>query len=411
MIMHVTSAVIYNILAFAGGGGSGGGGGGGGGGSFSGSSGGSMGAGGFITLSAAAVLLAGAAAFANWKMKRNLQLKVQAAAAKDTAWNPEHVIAHATEVFMRYQEDWSNYNLQNMKTYLTPRYYQHNVLMIQALELAARRDWVKNPHPGKVSISEVDDSVDNTRDKVVVTFSGMSAEDTLLDTRTNETLYVNNNPVTQKWHFIRNGNEWLLDTIVPSTTLPVNLGVELLAKQKGMYYSADWGSLLLPREGHLFKEGSFEESDINNHCIGMINTTLVQIYNYVPSGNDSAKPYLVAQANVPKSYGRILVTHKQGGLTGMLSSMINDSDLQKIETEWPDFNKKYSVQASSAEGATSLELLNPLFMQQLEALPIPLSIEVVDNVVYLFSEGAALNQQYLSIMLDVLQKAYKEMRL
>lgn len=93
-------------------------------------------------------------------------------------------------------------------------------------------------------------------------------------------------------------------------------------------------------------------------------------------------------------------------------------DLNKLSTEWGDFNKKYDVFASNAEQATSFELLNPTFMEKLEAVPFEVNIEVVDNVVYLYADEAeskvttsAYDAQRYEVMLGLLKDAFKEMRM
>ena len=133
-------------------------------------------------------------------------------------------------------------------------------------------------------------------------------------------------------------------------------GVEQFARQQNFYYSPDWGWLLLPRKGQIFSSGKFGTSDINNHCIGLYNHVLVQIYTYLPNPQKLTNQYLVAQAQLPKSYGDIVVRRKKFGQWG------GKSGLQEVKTEWTDFNKKFEVLASTAEGPTSLELLHPVFM-------------------------------------------------
>lgn len=79
--------------------------------------------------------------------------------------------------------------------------------------------------------------------------------------------------------------------------------------------------------------------------------------------------------------------------------------------EWGDFNKRYEVWASDMERVTSFELLNPSFMVKLQELPFEVNIEVVDNVVYLYSLKAKVNPQVYETMLTILYQAFKEMRL
>ena len=60
------------------------------------------------------------------------------------------------------------------------------------------------------------------------------------------------------------------------------------AAQYNMYFSLDWGHLLLPTRGELFKRG-FQVADINNHIIGFwTGNLLVQLYTYnKPIGEDN----------------------------------------------------------------------------------------------------------------------------
>jgi hypothetical protein len=85
----------------------------------------------------------------------------------------------------------------------------------------------------------------------------------------------------------------------------------------------------------------------------------------------------------------------------------------------------YQVFATSPEQATSLELLNPKYMEQLAAVPFEINIEVVDNVVYLYApisgllkkkpddavyQSGDMAQKYQTI-LQLLQAAFKEMKM
>jgi hypothetical protein len=79
-----------------------------------------------------------------------------------------------------------------------------------------------------------------------------------------------------------------------------------------------------------------------------------------------------------------------------------------------DFNKRYYVFASDSEAVTSFELLHPAFMEKLAALPFEVSIEVVDNIVYLYTplqKGSTNRIEQYEIMLGILMEAYKQMRM
>ena len=49
-------------------------------------------------------------------------------------------------------------------------------------------------------------------------------------------------------------------------------------------------------------------------------------------------------------------------------------------------------------------------MEQLEALPFEVSIEVVDNVIYLYTNELTATIEIYEAMLDLVNKAFKELR-
>lgn len=346
--------------------------------------------------------------FGKLRQSKKTKAALQAAGAQDAAWDENRLVEHAKAVFTQFQQDWSNYNTEGMKAYLTPSYQYHNALMVYALQLAGRRDMVYGPTITQAVVIDVQDAADNSQDMVTIGIEA-TANDQLLDTQSNQVLFTDSKPFTEFWRFQRSGNTWLLSGIQQATASAwsSNPSLEQFAAQHGFYYSLDWGWLLLPRRGQLFGEGKFGTSDINNHVIGLYNQQLlVQLYTYVPNPASSTKSYLIAQANLPKSYGDIVVRHKKG------LHLFGIKGLREVSTEWPDFNKKYQVFATSPEQATSLELLNPKYMEQLEAVPFEVNIEVVDNVVYLYApENKVVEPAHYATMLRLLQAAFKEMRL
>jgi hypothetical protein len=50
-------------------------------------------------------------------------------------------------------------------------------------------------------------------------------------------------------------------------------------------------------------------------------------------------------------------------------------------------------------------------MEMLEALPFEVNIEVVDNVIYLYAPESKTDTQAFSTMLDVMHKAFEELKL
>jgi hypothetical protein len=273
-------------------------------------------------------------------------------------------------------------------------------------------------------ITEVDDQPDDNHDSFVAGFTA-KAHDTLVDTNANQVIATNPSEFTEFWRFQRAGNSWQLDGIQPATAneWTRNVALENFAASNGLYYSLDWGWLLLPRRGQLFAGGAFGKSDINNHCIGWTETVhdkiLTQIYTYTVNPMQYANAYLIAQATLPRDYGDIVVRRKKGLFQFKIKG------LKEVSTEWNDFNKMYQVLATSPEQATSLELLNPKYMEQLAAVPFEINIEVIDNVVYLYApisglktrkadEAAHQSQDMANkyqTVLQLLRAAFKEMKM
>ena len=330
------------------------------------------------------------------------------AEAKDYSWNEKNLQKYAEGIFLKFQQDWSDFNMESMGRYLTPGYQNHINLMLHALNGAHRHNKMLDIRIKKSLITDVRDSENDAHDVFVIGFTA-TANDQLYDTRDGKMLFQDKNEFTEFWRFVRSGSHWLLDSIEQATEnkLLNRNDIRQFAYKNHMYYSPDWGWLLLPRDGYLFSSGKFGVADINNHTIGFVNNVLTQLYTYQPRPSQNTvnpEQYLVIQTNVPKTYGRILVKRR--------SKFINWPviGLTKVKMEWGEFNDMYDVYASDMERVTSFELLNPAFMAHLRDLPFEVNIEVVDNVVYIFTK-ANTNLEIYGKLYDILLKAHKEMKL
>lgn len=336
-----------------------------------------------------------------------LRGKLQKAAETDSAWDEAKLLDHAKATFLKYQKDSSTFNVTSMKTYMVPEYYKHAVLLMQTLKLMKRKDLMEDVTVLNILMIDITDDADNSKDHYTVGITA-TARDSLVEALDDSVIYKDTSTFTEYWTFRRSEKTWLLESITQSTASPYSANNELraLAQQNGYYYSEDMGWLFIPKRGLLFGGAKFGTSDINNHIVGLYkNELLVQLYSYVKDPQNNPKPYVIAQVNVPREYGHIVVRRNK------LVQLPVGGGLKRVETEWTQFNKKYEVFASGEEQATSFELLNPTYMEQLEALPFEVSIEVVDNVVYLYTNERGSTAETYGVMLDLLQKAFKEMRL
>jgi hypothetical protein len=347
----------------------------------------------------------GAGAFVAKRMKK----KMQEAAAKDPAWDSAKLDAYVRQVFFDFQKDWSTFNTEHMKSYLTPEYAKHMGLVMLAIKQRQRRNAVDDPKITSIYASKVVDAVDNSQDRVTY-YVNASASDRLTETidGKEETLFTDNSSFQEYWRFARSGDTWLLEGIDQFTMRlsSVETPIEVFAKANGLYYSPDWGWLLIPRRGQLFGKAKFGTSDINNHVIGIYKNLLVELYTYVPQPGSDNGQYVIAQVALPKRYDSLIVEAKSSAMESLFRR--TPRGYNKLSMEWADFNKRYTVFATNVEQVTAFELLHPVYMEKLFALPFKVSIEVVDNVVYLYTKDK--NADYAT-MYSILQDAFKEMRL
>ncbi len=344
------------------------------------------------------------------RFRRNSQAAqqaVQKASMQDSAWNEQAIISYATTVFNRFQYDWERLDLTSIQQYTTPNYARHVGLMLYSLQQMGRVNQMSNVSISEAVITQAYDDQNNQNDRVSVGFVA-SADDKLIEN--GSLIYRSAEEFGEQWNFVRSGNGWLLDGIDQATEDSVQFiaSMRQFAAQYNMYFSPDWGHLLLPTRGELFKRG-FQVADINNHIIGFwTGNLLVQLYTYnKPIGEDNMEYYIVGQVNLPKSYGGILVERPDSRL---LKRFKAPSGYKKVQMEWGDFNKRYQVYATDENQVTSFELLNPSFMAWLYDQNIKVNIEVVDNVVYLYSRIAEGEMRYAEMM-DILQKSHKELKM
>ncbi|MDO4271823.1 MAG: TIM44-like domain-containing protein [Candidatus Saccharibacteria bacterium] len=371
-----------------------------------------------------AVLGAGSGLYA-WfdaiKPNKKVQAQLAQSATSDSIWNEEFLRQGSAKIYSLYQQDWSNFNLANMKTYMTPRYYNHVELMMSALWQMNRRNVVTVREIDSVEIVNISDSVDNSLDMMTVGFS-TTLEEALIDTKSNTVIsqWLNTDEANEYWRFQRDGNSWRLDGINPLTESERTREqqIQAFANSVNAYYTLDWGRLLLPTGSQLFDYGlQYQTGDINNHVIGKLadsgrtytDKLIYQIYTYSPLPANAGGPvYLIGQITVPKYYGNIVIRRRKGLFQSKIKGLV------EVTLEWLDFNKKYQVFATSAEQVTSFELLNPQVMQWIEAVPFELNLEVVNNSIYFYAPWknvSTMTDNDYRTMLGILQAAYRELKL
>ncbi|MDO4526911.1 MAG: hypothetical protein Q4B87_02350 [Candidatus Saccharibacteria bacterium] len=431
IIAAVISAIII-IFGFAGGGGSSSGGGGGGG--YSGGS--SYSHSSSSSSSSDDETSSGEAVFYMVVFIIALAVILLTSKKKFTDHNstPEEQQIHqeAERIFRQYQEDWTNFNISGIKKYTTPDYYQHASLMLELLKDLHRVNRVSDVKVEKVNLLNAVDGNTSLPTAVQITYQ-FAGLDEVIDTNSNQLLYKNRaRGATETWNYLYDGKSLKLSGISQPTESAPHLVKSLadFASQNHLYYSPDWGRYALPSRGLIFGGASMRIADINNHIIGKwsLNSAptsaqrsasrssatsvksdglLIQMYTYAESPNQSTRSYfLVGQINVPKDYLGVIVKSRR-----FKTYHKPDRSHEKFELEWNDFNERYEVYAASRDALPAFELLNPKFMEFLYSKNPSYNLEVVDNVIYIYAKITNVSEQDYSDMLEVLRRAYDELKM
>lgn len=333
---------------------------------------------------------------------------IDAAATLDPAWHPDVLTKRVEEIFYQYQNDWCNFDTNKIRTYTTDHFAYHNWLMMSAIHQLSRRNAMSEIKLESVILVEAHDSLENHHDTFTAHITA-KAKDQLIDTRKNEIIYTDDSTFSEYWTFSRHEDKgWLLARIEQETAgfTPKSAQVSAFAATNNLYFSLDWGWLLLPKLGNIFSKADFKKSDINNHCIGMLGEELVQLYGYVPArsnNNNQTVETVVAQIAVPrKDYGRIVVEHKTR------FSLFNRTPkgLNKLKVESQEINKRFNIYADNIEQVTTFELLQPVYMENIIATPGKINIEVYENTIFIYSKDKKVRYEDLFTLLI---KAHKEL--
>ena len=315
----------------------------------------------------------------------------------------------AKQIFIAYQQDWSDYNLEKIKTYTTDRYFEHASLMLDAIDRTGRRNVVQGINVSRVVLyNKVDDSTTTPiKLKVMFNFGGV---DTIEDVKTKNLINSDvADEVIEYWNFIYDGSSLKLDGIVQSTESTPHLlySIANFANENNLFYSPDWGRLALPTEGVIFP-GSYilSSADVNNHVVGKWNDCLVQMYTYSANPGYANSYYIVGQINVKKSYQGVIIASNKPD-----EKIKKPKDYERFELEWNDFNNRYTVYAASKDALPAFELLNPSFMAKLYEKNLPYSIEVKNNVIYIFAKADSAKEEDYAELFNILTEAYKELRI
>jgi hypothetical protein len=325
--------------------------------------------------------------------------------AKEGSEEEKSIAKSSEETFLAFQKAWSEFDLKTIEKITSPEFYKKMVLELNVLKNYERVNSMQDVGVELVYILQ-----NNDYSKGYSIYFRAKATDKLIDQRTGANLFSDYSSFSELWSFTKKGKQYVLDSIRQTTEEASKYVPEIaeFANSNGFYYDPDFGWLMMPSRGAIFGTAGFGNADINNHVIGYYkdkkrSEKIVEFYSYEPKAGAGMQPFTVAQAILPRRYDDILVTEKS-----WYDFKPKAKNLTKVETESVEFNKKFSIWATDTDKATSFELLATNFMERIYALDFEINIEVIDNVLYLYSpsKNIAYND-----MLEVLSWAFEEMKM
>lgn len=343
-----------------------------------------------------------------WEKKNRVIKRVEDAAVYSNLWDIKRMSDRALEVFAAFKKDWADGNIEATKNYATDFFYNRKSLEMAVLNSRAKKKIINS----QVLFTSIYDAAAGSnsdgQDKFTINlwgwFNGV-LEDLNDKKNVSSSFYF-----LERWSFVRIDDEWMLDSIdvISQVKFVQDLKLKSFAEQNGFYFGQEFAWLINQKKGVILSNATIPKSLVINHVIGSFNDKIVEFYNVPPGCHDifidadiSYSGYLVAQSVLPKSYHDIFVKRKSA------LTFKNFSWLRKIETESNDFNRKFDLWADSRDQVNSFELLAPDFMEKIYNLPFDLSIEVVDNFLFLYlrNDKSVDYQQ----VLEILSCAFREM--
>lgn len=310
--------------------------------------------------------------------------------------------AKVQEVFPLFQKAWSEFDTVTLQKITTTKFYNLLVLQLGVLKNEGR----VNQMTDVKLIYEIVDPKKYSSMMALTTFTATvrgKAHDVLYDNDLQKELYSDNSAFTEFWTFVLENNEWKLDKIDQSTAdlSMVRQKVQDFAVKNNFFYNPDFGWLMIPNKGVLFSQSSFKTTDVNDHVIGVYKNKIVEFYT-ISFKRDQPR-FFIGQAILPKAYSRILVQRKNK-FTLITPSYPN---MRKLELESIAFNDEFNVFSDNADTMTTFELLHPAFMEYIMKLPYKVSIEVVGNTLYFYTQSKEIDYDKL---LEILSRAFDEIK-
>jgi hypothetical protein len=338
---------------------------------------------------------------------KKIQNTIIRAGLSDPIWNKEKLIEIANNTFYAFQKAWAEMDVPTLEKILILDLHKRVSLEISMLASAKN----KTPLVIKLintSITKVNDDKDNENDSFNVQFFAR-IDKTQEESKKSKIVFGQDNSLIEIWDFKRVGNDWKLSAIHIADILTRDYPSEVPAIKKfadnyGFFYNKDFGWLTRANKDTIFSNGKYGISLINNHVIGYYRDKIVEFYTMdINSGdqNNGIRSQLIAQAVLPISYNKIIIKRKR-------LAQITPIGMVKHELESNEFIKEFNVYSDEKDNLSTFELLSPNLMEKIMKLPFELTIEVVGNILYLYTKDTDADYDK---MLEILSYAFDEMKM
>lgn len=361
--------------------------------------------------------------FTNVKLSKRLAR----IAKKDKLWAEQYLIDTATTVFSRYQNDVAKGDLKAMSPYVLPELIDRTGCMVEVFSRLGWRNILQETIIRKVRVWGIDYQTDDGKD-ICVMWLDVKTKTNMPDVLVSRHLSDDEYSFIEAWTFQRVGEAWMLADVGQILARKASASITDFAAENNLYYWADTGWLLLPTGGSLLKNSKFSggneygAGELTDHVFGRYKDSLLQIFtleltkeSYIEEGYTWPGTRLVGVLTLPKAYGGILVRPVKDKLLGQNRLFAGvPGTYTKHEFEWPDFNRRYEVYATDADLLAAFELVNPDFMAYLYDTGVPITVEVVNDTVYVYTsdrEKRVVNAKSYRTHLEIMHRVYRELRL
>ena len=146
----------------------------------------------------------------------------------DPAWDIDAIRHRINEVFFKVQQAWMARDQNLAKDCMSDALFQKHKLQTDHLIEEHHKNMLENINLTQADIVDVEDFVDNRKDRFWAHIEGSMIDYTIDDTN-NRVVSGNNTKAesfTELWKFVRIGNTWVLDEIDQSVSLSDLKGFE-----------------------------------------------------------------------------------------------------------------------------------------------------------------------------------------